>query len=88
MLYLCHDYPDEGQAPRHDSTVGQQRTGNIHVRDGVSEEEFVNMRTERDRTLDMPALILQSVQINIRAGRFPPAEENGVHYLKIPLNQL
>jgi hypothetical protein len=66
--------------------VADQRAGNIHVHDGVSEEDFVVMRSQRDATLDMPQLILPSVQVNIRAGHFPPAAENGVHYLKIPLN--
>ncbi len=87
-LHLCHDYPPESRAPRWVSTVGEQRTHNIHVHDGVSEAEFVAMRTARDRTLAMPTLILPSVQVNIRAGKLPPADDNGVHYLKIPVNLL
>lgn len=87
-LHLCHDYPPESRAPRWVSTVGEQRAHNIHVHDGVSEAEFVAMRTARDRTLAMPTLILPSVQVNIRAGKLPPADDNGVHYLKIPLNLL
>ena len=87
-LYMCHDYPPEGRSPVWESTVAEQRAKNIHVHDGVSEDEFVKMRTARDATLDMPTLILPSVQVNIRAGELPPAEENGVSYLKIPLNAL
>ncbi|MDY0073955.1 MAG: MBL fold metallo-hydrolase [Thauera sp.] len=87
-LHLCHDYPPESRAPRWVSTVGEQRAHNIHVHDGISEAEFVAMRTARDRTLAMPTLILPSVQVNIRAGKLPPADDNGVHYLKIPLNLL
>jgi hypothetical protein len=68
--------------------VAQQRAANIHIRDAVSEDEFVAMRTARDRTLEMPTLILPSIQVNIRAGELPPAEANGVSYLKIPLNAL
>ncbi|MBD9572974.1 MBL fold metallo-hydrolase [Ensifer adhaerens] len=88
-MYLCHDY----KAPHRDhyaweTTVGAQRSDNIHVHDGVSEDEFYSMRTERDTTLPMPKLILPSVQVNMRAGQFPPPEENGVRYLKIPLNVL
>jgi glyoxylase-like metal-dependent hydrolase (beta-lactamase superfamily II) len=88
-LFLCHDYqtPDRKQFVWQ-TTVAAQKTGNIHVHDGIGEEEFVKMRTARDATLSMPALILPSVQINMRAGRFPPAESNGVSYLKLPLNSL
>lgn len=87
-LYMCHDYPPEGRSPVWESTVAEQRAKNIHVHDGVNEGEFVKMRTARDATLDMPTLILPSVQVNIRAGELPPAEDNGVSYLKIPLNAL
>ncbi|MGB7479348.1 MAG: MBL fold metallo-hydrolase [Burkholderiaceae bacterium] len=86
-LFVCHDYP-QGRAPQWQTTVAQQRAANIHVHDGVSEDEFVTMRRARDATLEMPNLILPSIQLNIRAGSLPPAEANGVHYLKIPLNQL
>ncbi|HZV63959.1 MAG TPA: MBL fold metallo-hydrolase [Telluria sp.] len=85
-LFTCHDYPPAGRAPRWESTVAEQRAANIHVRDGVSEEEFVAMRTARDATLEMPTLILPAIQVNISAGRLPDAEENGVRYLKIPIN--
>lgn len=87
-LYMCHDYPPDGRLPVWESTVAEQRAKNIHVHDGVSEEEFVEMRNARDATLDMPTLILPSVQVNIRAGELPPAEDNGVSYLRIPLNAL
>ena len=87
-LFVCHDYPPEGRAPAWETTVAEQRARNIHVHDGVSEAEFVALRTGRDARLEVPALILPSIQINIRAGQMPPAEDNGVSYLKIPLNTL
>ena len=87
-LFMCHDYPPEGRGPRWETTVAEQRERNIHIRDGVSEEEFVAMRTARDRTLQMPTLILPAIQVNIRAGELPPPEADGVSYLKIPLNAL
>jgi glyoxylase-like metal-dependent hydrolase (beta-lactamase superfamily II) len=86
--YVCHDYPPKGRRPAWETTVAEQRARNIHVRDGVSEEEFVKMREARDATLEVPMLILPSLQVNIRAGRLPPAEDNGTSYLKIPLNVL
>ena len=86
-IFLCHDYkaPDRDEY-QHMTTVAEQRQANVHVHDGVSEEEFVKMRTERDATLDMPRLILPSVQVNMRAGHMPPAEDNGQVYLKVPVN--
>ncbi len=87
-LFMCHDYPPEGRAAQWECTVANQRARNIHVHDGVSEAEFVAMRTKRDAGLAMPVLILPSVQVNIRAGELPPPEANGVSYLKIPLNAL
>jgi len=87
-LFMCHDYPPDGRAIAFQTTVAEQRAGNIHVRDGIDEERFVALRTQRDATLEMPVLILPAVQVNIRAGTFPPAEDNGVAYLKIPLNVL
>ena len=87
-LFMCHDYPPAGRSVRFESTVAEQRASNIHVHDGVTESEFVEMRTKRDAMLEMPTLILPSVQINIRAGELPPKEANGVAYLKIPLNAL
>jgi glyoxylase-like metal-dependent hydrolase (beta-lactamase superfamily II) len=85
-LFMCHDYPPPGRQPCWETTVAEQRAHNIHVRDGISEEEFVAMREARDATLDMPILLFPSVQVNVRAGEMPPREENGVSYLKIPLN--
>ncbi|WP_245004432.1 MBL fold metallo-hydrolase [Paraburkholderia sacchari] len=87
-LFMCHDYPPESRGPCFETTVGDQRSANIHLHDGVTEEAFVQMRTARDRTLAMPNLILPSIQLNIRAGRMPEPEDNGVRYLKIPLNAL
>ena len=87
-LFMCHDYPPIERSVAFETTVAEQRARNIHVHDGVSEDEFVAMRTKRDATLDMPTLILPSVQVNIRAGGLPPKEDNGVAYLKIPLNAL
>jgi len=87
-LYVCHDYPPQGRAPECMTTVGEQRKNNIHVRDGIDENAFVEMRTKRDIGLGMPTLLLPAIQVNVRAGNLPPAEENGVVYLKIPLNAL
>jgi glyoxylase-like metal-dependent hydrolase (beta-lactamase superfamily II) len=87
-LFMCHDYPPESRAVRCETTVGEERRANVHLHEGVSEGEFVAMRTARDRTLSMPVLILPAVQVNIRAGDMPPPESNGVRYLKIPLNAL
>lgn len=88
-LFLCHDY----KAPGRDqfvweTTVGAERSGNVHVHDGIGEDAFVAMRTERDATLGMPKLILPSVQVNMRAGHLPPPEANGTRYLKLPLDTL
>jgi glyoxylase-like metal-dependent hydrolase (beta-lactamase superfamily II) len=85
-LYMCHDYAPGRRAVQHICTVAEQRAANIHVHDGVSEDDFVALRQARDATLDLPALILPSVQVNMRAGCLPPPEDNGVRYLKIPLN--
>lgn len=86
-IFLCHDYKAPGRDEyAHQTTVVEQREANVHVHDGISEDEFVQMRTERDATLDMPRLILPSVQVNMRAGEMPPAEDNGQVYLKIPVN--
>ena len=88
-LFLCHDYKAEGRdVHRWETSVGDQRRHNIHVHEGVSEDAFVRMRTERDKTLAMPRLLLPSVQVNMRAGALPPAEDNGVRYLKIPVDVL
>ncbi|WP_426944155.1 MBL fold metallo-hydrolase [Pseudomonas oryzihabitans] len=85
-LYLCHDYPPAGREARHETTVGEERALNVHVRDGVDEDAFVALRTRRDATLSMPMLILPAIQVNIRAGTLPPAEANGRRYLKIPID--
>ncbi|MCJ7420591.1 MBL fold metallo-hydrolase [Sphingomicrobium astaxanthinifaciens] len=88
-IFLCHDYKAPGRDDyAWETTVGQQRDENVHVRDGVTEEEFVEMRTTRDKNLAMPELIMPSVQVNIRGGRLPDPEDNGVSYIKIPLNTL
>ncbi|MFA7429057.1 MAG: MBL fold metallo-hydrolase [Rhodospirillaceae bacterium] len=87
-MFVGHDYAPNGRPFTVETTVGEQRRDNIHMKDGVTEDDFVAMRTERDATLDMPRLILPSVQINMRAGAMPPAEKNGVSYIKIPLNML
>lgn len=85
-LFMCHDYPPANRPARWESTVAEQCAHNIHVHDSVSEDEFVAMREARDATLEMPTLLLPSVQINVRAGEMPPAEANGITYLKIPVN--
>ncbi|HSQ94681.1 MAG TPA: MBL fold metallo-hydrolase [Croceibacterium sp.] len=88
-VFLCHDYKAPGRdAFAWETTIGAERTGNVHVHDGISEDEFVAMRTARDATLDMPRLILPSVQINMRGGQLPEPEANGTRYLKLPLNVL
>ena len=87
-IYVCHDYPPASRQPQWKTTVAEQRASNIHVRDGVSEDEFVKMREARDATLEMPTLILPSIQVNVRGGRLPPADDNGIAYLRIPLNAL
>ena len=87
-LHLCHDYMPGGREVRWVTTVAEEKATNIHVRDGIGEDEFVAMRTARDRTLDMPTLILPAIQVNARGGNLPPPEDNGVRYLKIPLDAL
>ncbi len=87
-LFMCHDYPPNGRPVNFETTVAEQKAKNIHVHDGISEDQFVEMRTKRDATLEMPVLILPAVQINIRAGELPPKEDNGIAYAKIPLNAL
>lgn len=88
-VFLCHDYKAPGRETyAWETSVGAERDGNIHVRDGISEDEFVKMREARDATLGMPRLILPSVQVNMRGGHLPPPEENGIRYLKIPLDSV
>ena len=88
VLYLCHDYPLAGREATSCTTVAEQRRGNVHVRDGVPEAEFVARRQARDATLPLPALMLPSVQVNMRAGHLPPPDANGTAYLKIPVDRL
>jgi glyoxylase-like metal-dependent hydrolase (beta-lactamase superfamily II) len=85
-IFLCHDYLPGGRELQLETSVAAERESNIHVHEGVDEASFVTMRRERDATLSMPVLILPSVQVNMRAGALPPAEDNGMRYLKIPLN--
>lgn len=87
-IYVCHDYPTKGREHEYVTTVGEQREHNIHVHDGVTEAQFVEKREARDATLAMPRLILPSIQVNIRAGHMPPADEQGKVYLKLPINML
>ena len=85
-MFMCHDYQPGGREVMCETTVGEQKAKNLHMRTGTSEDAFVKMREERDAQLSMPRLILPSVQVNMRAGNFPEAEDNGTRYLKIPLN--
>lgn len=87
-LFMCHDYPADKREHAYLTTVAEQKKHNIHVHDGVTEQQFVAMREARDKTLEMPRLILPSIQVNIRAGQMPPAEDNGTVYFKIPVNVL
>ena len=87
-VFVCHDYGPGGRPFACETTIGEQKRGNIHVRDGVDEASFVHLREARDATLAMPALILPAVQVNIRAGALPEAEDNGVRYLKLPLDRI
>lgn len=87
-LFMCHDYGPNGRAIRWETTVADERANNIHVRDGIEEDAFVRMRSQRDATLGMPRLILPSLQVNMRAGRLPPADGSGRHFFKIPINAL
>ena len=87
-LFMCHDYPPAGRDVCYETTVADERAHNIHVHDGIDEDAYVAMRTQRDAGLAMPVLILPAVQVNIRAGNLPPAESNGTVYLKIPVNAI
>ena len=87
-LFMCHDYPPAGRDVCYETTVADERAQNIHVHDGIDEDAYVAMRTQRDAGLAMPVLILPAVQVNIRAGNLPPAESNGTVYLKIPVNAI
>jgi glyoxylase-like metal-dependent hydrolase (beta-lactamase superfamily II) len=87
-LYLCHDYPPDGRAPRASFTVAEQRQGNVHLQQAPDPESFVALRNKRDAGLDVPQLILPALQVNIRAGCLPEPEANGTRYLKIPLDRM
>jgi len=87
-IFLCHDYPPGEREPAAQTSVAAQETSNVHVRDGVSQADFVRMRTERDASLPEPKLILPALQVNIRGGRLPPPDGNGISYLRLPLNQI
>lgn len=87
-LFMCHDYGPGGRQITWETTVAEERTHNIHVRDGVTEDEFVKMREERDRTLALPKLIIPSIQVNIRGGKLPEPDESGKQQLKVPINVL
>jgi len=87
-MYVCHDYQPAGREAAWETSVAEQRARNIHVRDAIDEEAFVALRTARDATLEVPTLILPSIQVNVRAGQLPPPDDNGVAYLRIPLNAL
>jgi glyoxylase-like metal-dependent hydrolase (beta-lactamase superfamily II) len=87
-VFVCHDYQPGGRALAYEASVAEQRASNKHVKDGVSETDFIKMRTERDATLSTPALLLPAIQLNIRGGQLPAPEANGTAYLKIPLNKV
>jgi glyoxylase-like metal-dependent hydrolase (beta-lactamase superfamily II) len=87
-VFVCHDYGPGGREVACETTIGEQKRSNIHVHEGTTEDQFVEMRETRDASLEMPTLILPAVQTNIRAGELPPPEDNGVRYLKIPIDQL
>jgi len=87
-LFLCHDYPSTDRAVLAETSIADQKSNNIHVKRDVTEESFVKMRTERDATLAVPRLLLPSLQVNIRAGRLPPPDSNGISYLRLPLNRV
>lgn len=87
-LFVCHDYPPASRQAQWQTTVAEQRANNIHVHDGITEDQFVAMRAARDATLDMPSLIIPAIQVNVRAGEMPEPEANGIRYLKVPLNAL
>ena len=87
-LFMCHDYGPNGREFRWETTVGEEKTNNIHVGGGKTREEFVTMREARDATLDMPRLIIPSLQVNMRAGQLPPKDKDGRTFLKVPVNTL
>jgi glyoxylase-like metal-dependent hydrolase (beta-lactamase superfamily II) len=87
-IFICHDYPPSSRKIKWCTTVGEQKKNNIHVKTSITEDEFVKIREERDKTLSMPNLIIPSIQVNMRAGNFPPPEDNGSTYIKVPINSI
>jgi hypothetical protein len=87
-LFMCHDYGPGGREIRWETTVAEERANNIHVRDGIGEDEFAAMRTARDKTLDMPKLIIPSIQVNMRGGELPEPDDSGKRFLKVPVDTL
>ena len=88
QIYVCHDYQPGGRPVAWQTTVAAQRAGNLHIKDGVTEDEFVKFREQRDKTLSAPALILPAIQVNIRGGSLPPPDQNGTVYLRLPVNRI
>jgi glyoxylase-like metal-dependent hydrolase (beta-lactamase superfamily II) len=87
-LFICHDYPPETRTVSWETSVNDQKKYNVHINDKISENEFVDIRETRDKTLNMPQLIIPSIQVNMNAGHLPPAEDNGNVYIKVPINSL
>jgi hypothetical protein len=88
-VFVCHDYLPQGRTDyRYESSIAEQKQHNIHIHTGITEQSFIDMRNRRDATLNKPELLLPSVQINMRAGDMPEPEDNGISYLKIPMNRL
>ncbi len=87
-LFMCHDYAPDGREIKWETTVAEEQAHNIHVREGVSEDEFVRVREARDKTLELPKLIIPSIQVNMRGGNLPEPDESGKRHLKVPINEL
>ena len=87
-IFVCHDYPPSSREVKWSTTVGEQKENNVHVKTSISEDEFVKIREARDKTLNMPKLIIPSIQVNMRAGNLPPPEDNGSVYIKVPINSI
>ena len=88
LIFVCHDYPPKSRKVEWVTTVGEQKKNNIHVKTSIGEDEFVKVREARDKTLSMPKLIIPSIQVNMRAGNLPPAEDNGDVFIKVPINSM
>ena len=87
-IFVCHDYPPSSREVKWSTTVGEQKENNVHVKTSILEDEFVKIREARDKTLNMPKLIIPSIQVNMRAGNLPPPEDNGSVYIKVPINSI